>query len=146
MVESASTFRQDVVAGAWAVLDAFKVANPTLLVATEKVRPESYPDTPMAFLDLRPEVITFDSGLWVRQMDLGIVVVDRLTVNDETMTRMDIVVDGLAVAFAATNGRLSQFSVWSRMTVADVTEAIGTSKFQAVRIGFPDLSIQGGHT
>lgn len=146
MVESASTFRQDVVADTLAFLNTFASSNPTLLARAYPQRPESFADLPCAFIDIRSELVTFDSGLWNRQMDMGFVLVDKLTSNAETVARMDVVVDAMCQALNDAVGRLTTFSVFSRFTYTDVSEAIGDYQFAAVRFAFPDLAIQGGHT
>lgn len=139
-----TTFRYDVVTGIKLFLDNYKTANPTLLVHTFRQRPESCAEFPYAYVDLRPERIHFESGLMVRTMDAGFIVVDQMTNNQEVMARFDVLVDSLVEALAALVGRITSETIFSDVTVQDAVETQGETDFQAVRVGLPGLLKQEG--
>ena len=140
-----TTFRADTVAGIKAVLDAFVAAHPTLLLRAYSARPESFPDLPCAYVDYRSEAINHSQGVRDRQLNgLSFKVVDRITNNDETMQRMDILVDALIEHLTAYPQLGGTVGIWIRLTVTDEDAPFGDYDFFGVRFGFPDISIQEG--
>jgi hypothetical protein len=151
-----TTFRQDVVAGLLTILDAFKATNPTMLRRTAAAQPPSVVgDLPLAFIGLRPERVTHDSGIRERIMTPSVVVVSEMSDNVETVRRHDALVDALCDHFTSyphlvTAGSQSEAgSIWDEMTIEDedfpVTSDDGkTAHFYATRFTFGNLSIQEG--
>jgi hypothetical protein len=138
-----TTFRSDIVAGIASVLTTFQAANPDLLRAVHRARPESWPDLPAAYIENRPETITHDSGTRTRTMSPSVVVVRRITDNDEAMAAFDTLVDLLVDAFTAAP-QFTSGTIWSRMEVADEDAPFGEYDFAGVRFTFPDITIMEG--
>jgi len=93
----ATSFRMNLVAGAYAQLGAFMTANPNLLAQRLTARPKSASNTakPYAFIGARPETIFTGSAIRQRGASVQIVLVDDTPDNEEALTRMDQLVDGL---------------------------------------------------
>jgi hypothetical protein len=141
----ATTFRTDTVTGIETVLTTFRTAHPTLLLGVHRARPESFPDLPAAYIDNRPETITHSQGIRTRVMRPSVVVVRRITDNDEAMAAFDTLVDLLVDAFTA----VPQFmpdTIWEELAVADEDAPFGDYDFAAVRFTFGDVSIMEGRT
>jgi hypothetical protein len=85
------------VSGLKGLLDAYRASNPSLLIATHTTRPPSFnKGVPAAWVGSRSEPrISHDSGTRTRIVDWTIGVVDEITDNEETMGRLDAVVDGI---------------------------------------------------
>lgn len=95
--------RTDVVAGVSALLDTFSATNPSLLVRHFTVRPPSLvTDLPCAFMDIGGGTIHYDNSLREWIFPVGIVFVDRLTDNEETDTRGDVLADAFMDLMDAT--------------------------------------------
>ena len=145
----ATTFRQDITAALVTAIDAFITANPTLLRRSESARPASIVgDLPIAFIDGRPEDISFDSGIRERIMTPAVVVVSPLADNIETVQRHAVLTDALVDHFT-TYAQLVVNTVWDRMHVEDedypVTSADGDVRhFYATRFTFNNVSIMEG--
>lgn len=138
----ASTFRQDLITGMLAMLNAYIAANPTLLVRAFKVRPGNLvaTDLPCAYIDLRPETIAHAAGVRTRTMSPSVVVVDRLTDNAETLTRLDSLTDALVDWFTG-YPHIVAGTVWDQMTVGDESVSEGT---EAVRFTFGNIEVIEG--
>ena len=134
------------------MLDAFIAANPTLLRRRFKVRPPSLvTDLPCAYIDLRPETISWSNGVRDRTLSPSIVFVDQLTDNGETMDRFDTLID-------AFTDHLDSYphlfltglnNVWSNGSWADEQETLGdtqtgTAPAAAARWTFADISYKEG--
>ena len=93
----ATSFRMTLVAGAYAQLGAFMVANPKLLLQRLTARPRSASTTakPYAYIGSRPELIATGGQIRQRAASVQIVLVDNTPDNEEALTRMDELVDGL---------------------------------------------------
>lgn len=142
-----TTFRADLVAGIGSCLDVFIAANPTLLRRRFRIRPPSFTtDLPCAYIDLRPEAVSFNSGTRTRTFSPSVVVVDALTDNGETYDRLDILTDALVEHFTG----YPQFvtgTIWDRMTVTDEAEENGDGTvLAAVRFTFTNVSLMDGRT
>jgi hypothetical protein len=101
-------FRTDLRAGCKTVLDAYKLANPTLLAHVYDHRPTRYL-TPCAFVDnviLEP-TIRHDSGTRQRVLDARVYVVNKFVSNDQTADEQDALVDGLVDAFTSNHSAVS---------------------------------------
>ena len=138
-----TTFRNDIAAGIETVLNTFKTANPDLLRAVYRARPESFPDFPAAFVENRPESIGHSQGVRTRTMQPSVVVVRRITNNAEAMAAFDVLVDKLVDTFTA-NPQFAPGTIWDEMTVADEDYPFGDYDFAAVRFTFGDVSIMEG--
>ncbi len=139
----ATTFRADTVAGIYAVLDAFRTANPTLLLGVHRARPESFPDLPAAYIDGRDEAVTHSAGVRTRTMRPQVVVVRRITNNEEAMLAFDTLVDALLDAFTA-QPSFDAGTMWSDVSIADEDAPFGDYDFAAVRFTFGDVTIMEG--
>lgn len=93
----ASGFRMNIVAGAYAQLGAFMVANPKLMRQRFTARPKSLTNAakPCAYIGARPETIATGSSIRQRAASVQIILVDEIPDTEETLTRMDELVDGL---------------------------------------------------
>jgi hypothetical protein len=135
-----STFRADIVSGLKTILDEFQTAHGDLLRATFRTRPESFDkDTPFAFIERWSEDIHHDSGTRERLTAPTIVVVDRLTTNDETLARFDTLIDLLVDHFTS-HPNVAPVTIWDDMRVEDAFE----DGFWTTRFTFSDLTIQEG--
>lgn len=142
-----TTFRASLVAGILDCLDAFIAANPTDLRRRFRHRPMSFAtDLPCAYLDLRPEAVSFDSGTRTRTFSPSVVVVDLLAETGETVDRLDALTDALVEHFTGYPSFVAG-SIWDRMTVADELEEDGNgSQWAAVRFTFNNISQMDGRT
>jgi hypothetical protein len=140
---TATTFRTDTVAGILGVLNAYITAHPAELLRAYPARPESLADLPAAFIENRPESITHDSGTRTRTMSPSVVVVRRITDNEEAMTAFDSLIDGLVDAFTAVP-QFAADTIWSAFTVADEEYAFGDYIFAAVRFTFTNITAMEG--
>jgi hypothetical protein len=140
-----TSFRQDVVAGFKAILDAFAAANPTLLRATYSQRPTSYREFPLAFIGERNELVTYDASTYNREMTPTVVLVDTPNDPDAVMDRMDIVVDALLDAFRQ-NPHIPGYGWWGRVTITDTVEVVGDVFYPVVIFAFGDVSTLEGRT
>lgn len=136
----ANTFRSDIAAGIDTMMNAFIVANPTLLRRHYRARPPSdVTDTPFSYLDGRPEVIHYDNSLRERVMTLQVVVLDRWTEATEVMDRMDDLTDALIVHFGSYYHIIAG-SWWTDIAVTDeAQDGVVGSRFQ-FEIHFADGS------
>ena len=97
-----STARADAVAGIKAVLAAYKTAHPTLLRGVGTARPSgSAFEKPYAYIGDRVEVVKQDSGIRTRTLTPTIVLLDTYPSAEETLDRMDVLVDGISDALTA---------------------------------------------
>ena len=138
-----TTFRHDISAGIVSVLNTFIAAHPTLLLRAYGAQPPGFPDLPAAYVDTTPEAIHHDSGTRTRLMSPSVVVCWRITDNEETMDRIDLLVDLLVDAFTAS----PQFvlgTIWSDMTIADEDAPFGNYDLAGVRFTFQNITIQEG--
>ena len=138
-----TTFRTDVVTGIKAALDGVVAAHPTLLLRAYRARPEGFPDLPCAWIENRPETARHDSQIRTRIMSPSVVVVRKITNNDEAMAAFDTLVDILADAFTA----MPQFAtgtIWDTYTIADEDAPFGDYDFAAVRFTFNNVTIMEG--
>lgn len=140
-----TTFRTDLVAGLASMVDAFIAANPTLLRRRFTIRPPSFTtDLPCAYIDLRPEEVTFDTGTRTRTISPSVVLVDMLADSTETYTRLDTLVDAF-LEHVTGYPHVVPGSVWSRLTISDEAEENGDGTVMAsVRFTFPAVSMQDG--
>lgn len=97
----ASSFRQNFVSGIGTVLDAFILANPTMLKAYLPARPKSGVSqiTPYAYLADRPETIIHAHDIRTRTITATVAIVDVIPDNEEALARMDGLIDGLVDTF-----------------------------------------------
>lgn len=136
----ATTFRADIVSGLKTVLDEFHAAHGDLLREVFRTRPESYDKTtPFAYIDRWAEDIDHDAGIRERLTTPAVVVVDRLTTNDETLARFDTLIDLLVDHFTA-HPNVAPNTIWERMRVEDAFE----DGFWTTRFQFLDLTKQEG--
>lgn len=142
-----TTFRSDIVAGMLTMVQAFITANPTQLKTVVRVRPMSLTgEFPRAYLDLRTESITHANGIRTRTMSPSVVVVDQLTSNDETLDRLDDLVD-LLVDWFTGYPHIVTGTVWDAMTVSDESEELAEGKpTAAVRFTFRNIELIEGRT
>lgn len=138
-----STFRQDLVTGFTAMMQAFIVAHPANLKKHFRVRPPSQVnDLPYSYLDIRNETAEHDSGLRTRTFTPSIVVVFELADNGETLDLMDATVDLLMDHFTSYT-RVAANSWWSSISAAD--EEADPGRF-ATRFTWNGLSLAEGRT
>lgn len=143
----ATTFRHDLVAALKTTLDAYVVANPTLLRAAYRTRPASVHETPMAYIGGRSESIVHDSGTRTRTFAPTVVIVDVLADNQETGDRMDIVVDALVDIFTANPHAVSGSTLLEQTGVDDVDLDWGGGViYRAAVLTFARCSIQEGRS
>ena len=133
-----TTFRSDLMAGMVSMAQAFIDVNPTLLRRVYDARPESLnTDLPCAFIDFpRGEQVHYDNSIFTRSVSVSLVVVDRLTSNNETSDRFDVLVDALLSWF---NGypHIVASSVWSDLSIDDETQQMDeNTTLPAVRFTF----------
>lgn len=140
-----STFRVDLVNGMLSMLDDFIAANPTLLIRRFRIRPPSFTtDLPAAYLDLRPEEVSYTQGTQTRAISPSIVVVDNITDNGETMDRLDSLTDALVTHFGGYPSIVPR-SAWDRMTISDEVEDNGDGTYMAaVRFSFGNVTQMDG--
>lgn len=93
-----TTARQSIRAGVYGLLNAFHLANPTLLYSAFTARPSGMgPETPGGFVgNINEPSIIHTSGVRQRNFSTEIVLFDTFAPsNEEQAARLDIVVDAL---------------------------------------------------
>lgn len=96
-----STFRDDVVSHLASIAQTYATANPTLLRRVWRAQPGSFAELPAVFIANRPETIEADAGTLRRTIETAVVVIDAYTSDaEQTVDRMDVVVDALVSALA----------------------------------------------
>ena len=140
---SATTFRNDIAAGIYAVLNTYATANPDRLQRAYRARPTGLPDLPAAFIDSRPERVTHGESIRTRTMAPTVVVVRNASDNLEDAEAFDILVDALVDAFTA-SPQFATGTIWDEMTVADEEYPVGDYLLPAVRFTFGDITIMEG--
>lgn len=138
-----TTFRADMATGIFSVLDGYRAAHPDRLVRAYRARPSGLVDLPCAWVDSRPESIVHDSGTRTRTMTPSVLVVRDASDNAEDALAMDQLVDGLVDAFTAVP-QFAPGTVWSSMSVADEELDVGGLLLPAVRMMWPNVTIQEG--
>jgi hypothetical protein len=101
----ASSARALFVAELLAALQAFRAANPTLLLGVLPARPKSLSNAslPVAWVGSRDETLVHTGALRTRTFSgLTVEVADTVPDNDQAEARMDILIDGLMDLFTAT--------------------------------------------
>jgi hypothetical protein len=147
-----TTFRSDIVAAVFGVLQAQKTATPSQLRAVYTARPGSFPETPCAYIGERSETITHGSQLRTRTMTgLTVVLVDRLVDASETEDRFDDLVDLLVERFTAAYAAVAGGGSILQMTAAADTEVVlagdaGSSVYRGCVLSFGDTFVTEGRT
>jgi hypothetical protein len=141
----ATTFREDIVTGIMAVLNAYVAANPGRLARAYRMKPLNVVagDLPAVYIEGRPESITHSEGVRTRTMSPSFVLVDRVADPGETTDRLDPLVDDLVDAFTAVP-QLVTGTIWEDMTVTDIPVVIGEAELAGVRFVIGDVSISEG--
>ena len=141
-----TTFRVDLVTGMTTMMVAFIAAHPTIIRRHFRRRPpSSNTDIPFTYLDLRPEVITHDSGLRERLISPSVVAVFQLTDNLETADVQDAATDLLVDHFTA-YPHIVAGTIWDQLTVSEEAAPDGDTQRTAVRFTFGNVSILEGRT
>jgi hypothetical protein len=141
-----TTFRTDIVTGLLAMLNGIVTAHPTLLIRAYRARPEGFPDLPCAYIDGRPEAVQQDTQTRTRLMAPQIVIVRRITNNDEAMTAFDTLVDYVVDAITANPQFAAGTMHRGTFTVTDEDAPFGDYDLAAVRITLTNISIMEGRT
>lgn len=126
----ASSFRQAAVAGVRTTLNAFKTANPTLLLQVMGSEPQSFDavSKPFAYITGRDETMTLGNQLRTRTLaGLGVAVIDVVPNNVEAEARMDILIDGLVDAFTAAFHAIDGYSILQPVSVTEFLPAGGST-------------------
>lgn len=135
---AASTFRTDAVTNLLAVLNAYAVANPTLLSPTSvfRARPASMAGkAPGCYIGSRDEVDTAAGQIWTRQLqNLEIVLFDVVTDNQDVALRADTLVDAILSLIINTPHALGASSVVAPTAVTDIDRVEGEVDIRATVI------------
>lgn len=130
----ATTFRADFRIGLATLLNAFRVANPSLLANTYRARPPSL-HPPLAYIGLISEPnLNFTSGLRTRLVRAQIALVQGLYDNTETADRLDILADAFLDYLTANPHVINARSVLTPMTMEDVEFSIQSNQDQPTLI------------
>ena len=117
--------RTDCINGVETLVNTFIAANPTLLKRVFTVRPPSLvTDLPCAFMDVGPGTLHYDSALREWVFPVAIVFVDRLTDNEETDTRNDVLMDAF-MDLMDLNPHVVAGTWWSDATWTDDPQTLG---------------------
>jgi hypothetical protein len=139
-----TTARVDFVAGVATMMNDYIAANPGRIVRHHRVLPAQFKDLPATYHDVVGETVHHANGLRDRVMSSSIVLVTRLTDNDETEDVHSALVDSLLDWFTA-HPSIVLGTVWSDMTVSQ--EAAGDdNQFVATRFQLPDHTVKEGRT
>lgn len=138
--------RVEFVAGLMSVLSTYKTANPTLLRGVYTARPDGPAfEKPCAYVGSRDEATTHDSGLRTRTfLGLTVWVLDTFPVDQQTLDRMDTLVDGLQDAFTAAPHAGGTNTVISVTSVADTEVTMGDAIYRAAVFTFAQGVVQEG--
>jgi hypothetical protein len=141
-----TTFRVDLVDALFDLLEAYRVANPTLLRKVYRTRPPAFQELPAAFVGPRVETITHTAGTRERAINPTVVVVDSFSGdNIETGDRMDILMDDLVDVFTAGVRQIGTSIIEPTAIAPGELEASGAI-YRAEAIEFARTSIREGRS
>lgn len=141
------TFRNDLVAQLWAMLQAFQVANPTLLHAVFRSRPKSLADRPLGFVGSRNEALVHTQGIHRRTVSPSIVLVyASRDYSDEVADVQDDVVDAFLEYASSRPHQISGTTLVEPRTTEDVELELDGAFYPATVIGFVAVQQVGAQT
>lgn len=134
----------DVRDNAKATLDAYALAHPLLLVQTYSARPGGFGSLPCAYVGDTRMTLVHDSGTrrWSGEQD--VVLVDMVAVNEETMTRLATLADGVVDAFSDAPHALGANTVAEPTSVGWIPQPLSTTEYEAVVITVGKFTYQEG--
>lgn len=139
-----STARVDFVAGVASMMNAYIAGHQGRIIRHHRTLPAQFKDLPATYHDIVGETVHHANGLRDRVMSSSIVLVTRLTDNDETEDVHSALVDSLLDWFTSYPS-IVPGTVWSDMTVSQ--EATGEdNQFLATRFQLPDHTVKEGRT
>lgn len=127
-----STFRAQLRAGCFTVLDAYKTAHPTLLAHVYDHTP-SEPRTPCAFVAnvIGESSITHDASTRQRTLVAQIWILNKPISNDQVADEQDVLTDGLVDAFTAAPRGASASTLIEPVSVEPATFEVGPATYAA---------------
>jgi hypothetical protein len=137
---TASTFRAQLRAGCYSVLDTFKTANPTLLAHIYDHTP-SEPRTPCAFIaNTIPEpTIAHDAATRQRRLVAQVWILNKPISNDQVADEQDVLTDALVDAFTAAPRAASASTLIEPISVEPATFEVGSTVTYAASV----INVQG---
>jgi hypothetical protein len=127
-----STRRADFRAALAAILEDFRLANPTLLRQTYRARPATF-NPPLAYVGLinEPTISHQFGGQRVRDQRGSLIVVQGVYENAETADKLDVLADALITYLTSQHARVSGATLLEPVSSEDVDLAIGEVTYAA---------------
>lgn len=141
------TFRNDVVAQLWAMLQAFQTANPAMFHNVYRSRPKSFADRPFAFVGSRNEALAHTTGIHRRTVAPTIVVVYRpQDLSEEMADVRDDVVDAFLEYSSDRPHQVSGQTLVEPRSTEDVELEVDAAFYPATVISFVAVQQVGAQT
>ena len=142
-----TTWRVNLVAALVGILEDQSTATPTLLRKVYSSRPQSFGETPCAYVSNRNERITHDAGTRTRFSAPEIVLVDSYRDNSQTGDLLDQLVDYLVDRFDTNVTRIGN-TIIELVSITDTdVEVVGPDKslsYRGVILGLGNTTIMEG--
>lgn len=141
------TFRNDLVAGLFSLLGAFKTANPTMLHAVYRSRPKAFADRPLAYVATRPEVLEHSVGIHRRTFSPTVTIVYPARDYSEEMADVqDDVVDAFLEYASSRPHQISGQTLVEPRTTEDVELELDGAYYPATIVTFAAVQQVGAQT
>jgi hypothetical protein len=138
-----TSFRASLRSGIKDILDTYQAANPTLLAHVYD-HPPSAPRTPCAYIE-KPmaEKVEHTAQVRIRRPTATVVVLNKLSSNEQATDEQDALVDGLLDAFTADPGAAGGSTLLEPVAVDDVEITVGDAIYAGFRISIAGLIQEG---
>lgn len=144
---SAWSFRNDIVAGLYSQLQAFQVANPTLLANVFRSQPKTFSDRPLAFVASRNEALQHSVGLHRRTVTPSVVIVyQSRDYSDEMADIQDDIVDLYLEYSSGRPHAISSSTLVEPRTTEDVELELDGAFYPATVVTFLAVEQKGAQT
>lgn len=141
------SFRSDMVAQLWSMLQGFQTANPTLLHNVYRSTPKAFSDRPLAYVGSRNEALEHSVGIHRRTVNPTLVVVYATKdYGDEMADVQDDLVDALLEYASSRPHQVSGQTLVEPRTTEDVELERDGAFFPATVISFVAVQQVGAQT
>lgn len=140
-----TTWRRDMRAAIFGVLEEFWFQNPDLLRGAHRARPEGFGELPVAWVGAMPETITHDSGTRQRSIRPTVWIADHISSNEEAVARLDVIVDELTDRYTSAVRRIPT-SIIQQVGVEEDEIEVGDAHYLVVRLLFDRSTIVEGRS
>lgn len=141
------TFRSDMVAGLYSLLQAFQAANPTMLHGVYRSRPRNMANRPLAFIGPRPEALQHTTGIHRRTVSPAVLIVYAPKDLGEEMDDVrDDIVDAFLEYASSRPHAVSNRTLIEPRSAEDVEIAVDGVTYPATAVSFVAVQQVGAQT